>query len=72
MGINELFDMNGYRSLYGASKFSSELFILEFGKYKIDVVVIELLDKKIKKMEMWNQSVDMVLKSDIYDLLVKI
>ena len=34
MGINELFDMNGYRSLYGASKFSSELFILEFGKYK--------------------------------------
>ena len=43
----------------------------EFGKYKIDVVVIELLDKKIKKMEMWNQSVDMVLKSDIYDLLVK-
>ena len=34
MGINELFDMNGYRSLYGASKFSSELFIREFGKYK--------------------------------------
>ena len=34
MGINELFDINGYRSLYGASKFSSELFIREFGKYK--------------------------------------
>ena len=34
MGINELFDMNGNRSLYGASKFSSELFIREFGKYK--------------------------------------
>ncbi len=34
MGINELFDMNGYRSLYGASKFSSELFIREFGKFK--------------------------------------
>ena len=34
MGINELFDMNGSRSLYGASKFSSELFIREFGKYK--------------------------------------
>jgi Nucleoside-diphosphate-sugar epimerases len=26
--------MNGYRSLYGSSKFSSELFIHEFGKYK--------------------------------------
>ena len=33
-GIDENFDMNGYRSLYGSSKFSSELFIHEFGKYK--------------------------------------
>ena len=43
----------------------------EFSKYKIDVVVIELLDKKIKKMEMWTQSIDMVLKSNIYKLLLK-
>ena len=33
-GINESFDMNGYRSLYGSSKYSSELFIHEYGKYK--------------------------------------
>ena len=33
-GINELFDMDGYRSLYGSSKYSSELFIHEYGKYK--------------------------------------
>ena len=33
-GIDENFDMNGYRSLYGSSKYSSELFIHEFGKYK--------------------------------------
>ena len=43
----------------------------EFSKYKIDVVVIELLDKKIKKMEMWTQSIDMVLNSNIYNLLLK-
>ena len=43
----------------------------EFSKYKIDVVVIELLDKKIKKMEMWTQSIDFVLKSNIYNLLLK-
>ena len=40
----------------------------EFSKHKIDVVVVELLDKKIKKMEMWTQSIDMVLKSNIYKL----
>ena len=33
-GIDENFEMNGYRSLYGSSKYSSELFIHEFGKYK--------------------------------------
>ena len=43
----------------------------EFSKYKIDVVVIELLDKKIKKMEMRKQSIDIILKSNIYNLLLK-
>ena len=33
-GINESFPMNGYRSFYGSSKYSSELFIHEYGKYK--------------------------------------
>ena len=33
-GIKESFNMKGYRSLYGASKYSSELFIHEYGKYK--------------------------------------
>ena len=33
-GINEFFDLEGHRSLYGASKFSSELFIQEFGEFK--------------------------------------
>ncbi len=33
-GIQESFNMNGYRSLYGSSKYSSELFIHEYGKYK--------------------------------------
>ena len=33
-GINESFTLNGYRSLYGSSKYSSELFIHEYGKYK--------------------------------------
>ena len=33
-GINESFNMDGYRSLYGSSKYSSELFIHEYGKYK--------------------------------------
>ena len=33
-GIKESLNMNGYRSLYGSSKYSSELFILEYGRYK--------------------------------------
>jgi len=43
----------------------------KFENYQIDAVVIELLDKKVKKMEMWSQSMDMILKSHIYQLLIK-
>jgi len=43
----------------------------EFSKHKIDVVVVELLDKKIKKMEIWTQSIHTVLNSNICNLLLK-
>ena len=43
----------------------------DFSKYRIDVVVVELLDKKIKKMEIWKQSIDMILNSNICNLLIK-
>ncbi len=43
----------------------------KFSKYEVDVVVVELLDKKVEKMEMWTQSLDLVLKSNIYNLLLK-
>jgi len=41
-----------------------------FLKYKIDVIVLELLDKSLNKIEMYNQSIDFVTKSDIYNLLL--
>tara|TARA_B100001175_G_C19505974_1_gene640869 strand:- start:2249 stop:2965 length:717 start_codon:yes stop_codon:yes gene_type:complete len=41
-----------------------------FSKYKIDVVVLELFDKSLSKIEMFNQSIDFVTKSRIYNLLL--
>ena len=43
----------------------------EFSKYGIDVVVLELLNDKVDKMEMYKQSIEMVMKSNIYNLLLK-
>ena len=41
-----------------------------FSKYKIDVVVLELFDKSLSEIEMFNQSIDFVTKSRIYNLLL--
>ena len=43
----------------------------EFSKYGIDVVVLELLNDKVDKMEMHKQSLELVMKSNIYNLLLK-
>ena len=43
----------------------------KFNKYKIDIIVIELLNTKIKKLETQNQSLDYILKSKIYKLLTR-
>ena len=43
----------------------------EFSKYGIDVVVLELLNDKVDKMEMYKQSIELVMKSNIYNLLLK-
>ena len=41
----------------------------KFNKYKIDIIVIELLNTKKKKLETQNQSLNYILKSKIYKLL---
>ena len=43
----------------------------KFNKYKIDIIVIELLNTKIKKLETQNQSLNYILKSKIYKLLIR-
>tara|TARA_B100001027_G_C16212571_1_gene305860 strand:- start:83 stop:787 length:705 start_codon:yes stop_codon:yes gene_type:complete len=42
-----------------------------FSKYKIQVIVIEIHDLKQDKLEIYNQSLDFVLNSNIYKLLDK-
>ena len=42
-----------------------------FNKYKIDCVVIELINTKNKKIETQNQNLEFILKSKIYKLLIK-
>ena len=42
-----------------------------FRKYKIDVIVTECLNTKVKKLETQNQSLKFILKSKIYKLLIK-
>ena len=43
----------------------------KFNKYKIDCIVVELINTKNKKIETQNQNLDYVLKSRIYKLLIK-
>tara|TARA_E500000178_G_C16948635_1_gene720094 strand:- start:279 stop:971 length:693 start_codon:yes stop_codon:yes gene_type:complete len=43
----------------------------KFNKYKIDCIVIELLNTKNKKIETQNQDLDFILKSKIFKLLIK-
>ena len=42
-----------------------------FSKYKIDLIVVEFLEKKLDIVEIFNQSIDSVIKSNIYNLLTK-
>ena len=42
-----------------------------FDKYKIDVFIIEFTDVKQKKLEVYYQSLEFILNSKIYNLLIK-
>jgi hypothetical protein len=42
-----------------------------FLKYKVDVLVVESTDTSQKKLEMYNQSIDFITKSKVYNLIVK-
>jgi hypothetical protein len=42
-----------------------------FKKYKVDLIVIECLNLKSKKLETQNQSLKYILNSKIYKLLIK-
>jgi hypothetical protein len=42
-----------------------------FLKYKADVLVVESTDTSQKKLEMYNQSIDFITKSKVYNLIVK-
>ena len=41
-----------------------------FLKYKVDVLVVESTDTSLKKLEMFNQSLDFITKSKVYNLIV--
>jgi hypothetical protein len=43
----------------------------KFKNYKIDLIVTECLNTKVKKLETQNQSLNFILKSKIYKLLIK-
>ena len=40
-------------------------------KYSPDIVVIEFLDLKMKKFEFYNNSINNILKSDIYKYFIQ-
>ena len=43
----------------------------KFNKYKIDCIIIELINTKSKKIETQNQNLEFIFKSKIYKLLIK-
>ena len=42
-----------------------------FKKYKVDLIVAECLDISQKKLEIYTQSLDFIIKSKLYKLLIK-
>ena len=42
-----------------------------FEKYKIDIICVECNDKSQKKLEIYNQDIEFIKNSRIYDLLTK-
>jgi len=42
-----------------------------FSKYNIDVLVVETTNTRLKKLEMYNQSLDFITTSEVYKLIVK-
>ena len=42
-----------------------------FKKYNIDVIVVEIHDYNQEKLEIYNQSIEYILNSNIYNLLIK-
>ena len=42
-----------------------------FLKYNIDVLVVEITDTNLKKLEMYNQSLDFVTTSKVYKLIIE-
>ena len=42
-----------------------------FKKYKVDLIVAECLDISQKKLEMYTQSLDFIIKTKLYKLLIK-
>ena len=43
----------------------------DFKKYNIDVIVTEITDSSIKDLETYNLSLDRVINTDVYKLLIK-
>ena len=42
-----------------------------FEQYNVDVIVAEITDTEINNLETYNQSIDFILKSNLYKLLIK-
>jgi len=42
-----------------------------FLKYNIDVLVVEITDTNLKKLEMYNQSLDFITTSKVYKLIIE-
>ena len=61
-------------SLLSIDTEGSELEVLEgfnLNKYSPDIIVVEYLDLKIKKLELINQNISTILNSEIYKYMIK-
>ena len=45
--------------------------LFNFDKYKVDVIVTEWTDTTQNKLEIYNQSIELIQKSKIYNLFLK-
>ena len=58
-------------SIYSNNDRSLEILIQDLDKYNVDIIVSEITDTNLKDLEIYNLSLENILKSNLYKLMTE-